>query len=257
MKVIAVECPHCGASVPVTQGKASYVCEFCGTQILIQQEEAPEPPRNEAYEEKMALARTMEEIYIRVGPLSVHYGNQVGYSAMLSYYRDAERVGGATRSDYWLSLARFLTKGGVQGFLNGSLQLNGPERYISSYALYMENAIRYAELEERDALQEEKEQNLTMLRASLGQVHAVKSGCYIATAVYGSYDCPEVWTLRRFRDAKLLQSRCGRVFVRLYYAVSPSLVNRLGGSRWFSRLSRFLLNRLSPGCAPRRAKHAV
>lgn len=24
--------------------------------------------------------------------------------------------------------------------------------------------------------------------------------CYIATSVYGSYDCPEVWTLRRFRD---------------------------------------------------------
>ncbi len=27
-----------------------------------------------------------------------------------------------------------------------------------------------------------------------------KNGCYIATCVYGSYDCPEVWTLRRFRD---------------------------------------------------------
>ncbi len=29
------------------------------------------------------------------------------------------------------------------------------------------------------------------------------SGCYIATAVYGSYDCPEVWVLRRYRDYKL------------------------------------------------------
>ena len=27
--------------------------------------------------------------------------------------------------------------------------------------------------------------------------------CYVATAVYGSYDCPEVWTLRRFRDVCL------------------------------------------------------
>ena len=25
-------------------------------------------------------------------------------------------------------------------------------------------------------------------------------GCYIATAVYGSYDCPQVWTLRRYRS---------------------------------------------------------
>ncbi|MFR9028073.1 MAG: DUF2726 domain-containing protein [Clostridium sp.] len=27
-----------------------------------------------------------------------------------------------------------------------------------------------------------------------------RRGCYIATAVYGSYDCPQVWVLRRFRD---------------------------------------------------------
>ena len=27
-----------------------------------------------------------------------------------------------------------------------------------------------------------------------------KGGCYVATAVYGSYDCPQVWTLRRVRD---------------------------------------------------------
>lgn len=25
---------------------------------------------------------------------------------------------------------------------------------------------------------------------------AEKNGCYIATCVYGSYDCPQVWTLR-------------------------------------------------------------
>ena len=30
-----------------------------------------------------------------------------------------------------------------------------------------------------------------------------KQGCYVATCVYGSYDCPEVWILRRFRDESL------------------------------------------------------
>ena len=30
--------------------------------------------------------------------------------------------------------------------------------------------------------------------------------CYIATAVYGSYDCPQVWVLRRFRAEVLLQT---------------------------------------------------
>lgn len=33
-----------------------------------------------------------------------------------------------------------------------------------------------------------------------------EEGCYVATCVYGSYDCPQVWTLRRYRDYKLAES---------------------------------------------------
>ena len=60
-------------------------------------------------------------------------------------------------------------------------------------------------------------------------------GCYIATAVYGSYDCPEVWTLRRFRDEVLRASLFGRFFIRGYYAVSPGLVRRLGAKSLFQK----------------------
>ena len=71
-----------------------------------------------------------------------------------------------------------------------------------------------------------------------------KNGCYIATAVYGSYDCPEVWTLRRFRDYRLKQTAPGRAFVRCYYAVSPTLVKWFGGVDWLKRLVRHHLDRL-------------
>jgi hypothetical protein len=70
-----------------------------------------------------------------------------------------------------------------------------------------------------------------------------KDGCYIATALYGSYDCPEVWTLRRFRDDKLKQTALGRVFVRCYYAVSPTLVKWFGGIDWLTWLVRCRLDR--------------
>ena len=53
-------------------------------------------------------------------------------------------------------------------------------------------------------------------------------GCYVATAVYGSYDCPQVWTLRRFRDYTLAETWYGRAFIRAYYAVSPTLVKWFG-----------------------------
>jgi len=57
--------------------------------------------------------------------------------------------------------------------------------------------------------------------------------CYIATAVYGSYDCPQVWVLRRFRDEFLMPTRCGRLFVKTYYAVSPRLLQVLGDTKTF------------------------
>lgn len=68
-------------------------------------------------------------------------------------------------------------------------------------------------------------------------------GCYVATCVYGSYDCPQVWTLRRFRDNTLAQTRLGRSFIRIYYAVSPTFVQWFGHTRWFQDLWRNILDR--------------
>lgn len=69
-------------------------------------------------------------------------------------------------------------------------------------------------------------------------------GCYVATAVYGSYDCPEVWTLRRFRDNTLSETWYGRAFIRTYYAISPTLVKWFGKSKWFKNLWKPTLDRM-------------
>ena len=65
--------------------------------------------------------------------------------------------------------------------------------------------------------------------------HYYKSACYVATCVYGSYDCPEVWTLRRFRDYTLSESWYGRIFIKLYYTVSPTIVRIFGNQIWFKK----------------------
>lgn len=67
-------------------------------------------------------------------------------------------------------------------------------------------------------------------------------GCYIATAVYGSYDCPEVWTLRRYRDNVLFKSWYGRRFIKLYYSVSPILVRKFGDRKWFNSVFKRCLD---------------
>ncbi|WP_414673984.1 CFI-box-CTERM domain-containing protein [Megasphaera sp. UBA4233] len=67
---------------------------------------------------------------------------------------------------------------------------------------------------------------------------STQSGCYIATCVYGSYDCPEVWVLRRYRDINLSSTRFGRLFVRIYYCISPILVKLFGKEKWFTNIGR-------------------
>ena len=69
-----------------------------------------------------------------------------------------------------------------------------------------------------------------------------KEGCYIATAVYGSYDAPEVRTLRRFRDETLKKSAAGRMFIRVYYRFSPPIAQRLKNATKVNRLVRRMLD---------------
>ncbi|MGN0469376.1 MAG: CFI-box-CTERM domain-containing protein [Acutalibacteraceae bacterium] len=71
-----------------------------------------------------------------------------------------------------------------------------------------------------------------------------EGGCYIATSVYGSYDCPEVWTLRRFRDRNLSAKWYGRLFIRIYYSISPSLVKHFGHTKCFQRFWKKHLDKL-------------
>ena len=56
---------------------------------------------------------------------------------------------------------------------------------------------------------------------------ASKKGCFIATAVYGTPQAPEVLTLRRFRDDVLENCAVGKAFVQLYYRLSPPIAHAL------------------------------
>lgn len=68
--------------------------------------------------------------------------------------------------------------------------------------------------------------------------------CYVATCVYGSYDCPPVWTLRRYRDYTLGETWYGRAFIRTYYAISPTLVKWFGKTKWFKNMWKPKLDRM-------------
>jgi hypothetical protein len=75
-------------------------------------------------------------------------------------------------------------------------------------------------------------------------VAASKSGCFIATAVYGDHDHAQVLALRQFRDQRLLPHRLGRAFVRGYYRVSPPLADWLRHQPRLSLAVRWVLDRV-------------
>lgn len=120
--------------------------------------------------------------------------------------------------------------------------------FMSGREFYM-NKLKevYAKIRKIDPTFEEPE--LPPLEAVGEQQTDISSGgssggCYVATAVYGSYDCPQVWTLRRFRDFTLAKTWYGRTFIRSYYAISPTLVKWFGHTEWFKALWRGRLDKM-------------
>lgn len=122
---------------------------------------------------------------------------------------------------------------------------NTPDQARRAYTIKLENSVRAAFLTELKQIKEVHE-DLAYLDELINKNSEQKNtgGCYVATAVYGSYDCPQVWTLRRYRDYTLAETWYGRAFIRTYYAISPTLVKWFGHTDWFKKMWRGKLDRM-------------
>lgn len=65
--------------------------------------------------------------------------------------------------------------------------------------------------------------------------------CFIATAAYGSEFSKEVVSLKLFRDEVLSNTRIGRVLIKAYYRLSPSIARMIENQPNARTFVRFLL----------------
>jgi len=68
-----------------------------------------------------------------------------------------------------------------------------------------------------------------------------KSGCFIATAAYGTAECTDVMILQAFRDEVLQSSKIGAHLIQIYYSVSPTIANVISRSNAIKAMVRNLI----------------
>jgi hypothetical protein len=77
--------------------------------------------------------------------------------------------------------------------------------------------------------------------ANPGGEPLVYTGCFIATAAYGTPTAEQINVLREFRDVVLLESTAGSQFVTLYYRLSPPVADFIARSDFLRTLVREFL----------------
>lgn len=122
----------------------------------------------------------------------------------------------------------------------GSEQATPSEKPRNNVALTVDMVDTLAEA--RGWTPEMREIALGPLKAALQeQERKKKSGCFIATAAYGSTDAPMVRALCDFRDTTLARHRAGRTVIAMYALFSPPLARWIGPHRTARRFVRSVL----------------
>ena len=73
--------------------------------------------------------------------------------------------------------------------------------------------------------------------------NARPSWCFVAKMIYGSCNAPEVLILRRFRDERLNKTYAGKIFIGIYYTLSPIFVKCFKNVKFVNRIIKSYLDR--------------
>ncbi len=226
------KCPSCGGALLLDSSKEKVTCKYCGHEVVIRQAVQKCTIDGIAdFDTKMLSAQRAIEF-------------EEDFDKAAKYYKEALDL---RPDDYKALWGAFLCE---ISSINWAYNFKGYVQVPGDISMNIQNAIkRFGNRAYINAPEEVKNyyyheiQRIQNVYVAPREELTEKKGCYIATSVYGSYDCPEVWVLRRYRDNDLDNNIFGRVFIKSYYALSPTVVKLFGKTKLFNNFWRKRLDK--------------
>lgn len=225
------KCPCCGGTMSLDASKEKAVCRYCGNEIIIQQ----------AVKKCVVDGIATFDALLLAAEQAVDFDKD--YDLARKKYKEALNL---KPNDYRVLWGLYLCEiATLNTYLRdkGYVAIQGDMmQYVSEATQkYGGRAAQFAPDDVKPYYNKVIDENNAYF---INQINArKKKGCYVATCVYGSYNCPAVWTLRRYRDEVLAKSILGRAFIRFYYFVSPMAVKLFGNTSTFQKISRKKLDK--------------
>lgn len=233
MELKDAKCPNCGGQLKLNPDLEKGMCIYCGTEIIVS--EAIQKFTGEI----SGIATTKSSL--------IHAFNQIEdgeYDGAMKAFKHVIETEPTNAEAYYGMFECSVIVAEYYKQKNAGMQRAIPQYYddlSEAVQKYGRRAVQYASEPDKTSYANRVNSIVEQIQSYVNNQQQQPSGgsssggCYVATAVYGSYDCPEVWTLRRFRDFELAQTWYGRMFINVYYAVSPTIVKYFGDMDWFKR----------------------
>ena len=225
------KCLSCGAPMNLDASKEKMTCRYCMSEIIIPQ----------AVQKFKIDGITTFDSLILAAEQAIKFDED--YDKALKKYRQALDLNPEDYRVYWGIFLCEIDSINWYKRTKGFVQFPGdvPNSIANAVRKWGSRAVMFAPQDLKIAYQNRLDEIESSLRNK--PVETSKKGCYIATAVYGSYDCEEVWVLRRYRDNNLSATKFGRLFILVYYKLSPMVVKVFGKSKLFNRFFRSRLDK--------------
>lgn len=253
MPFVQAKCTQCGANIQVDNTKEAGICEFCGTAFITEKSINNYNLTNNINVAKATINITgsdIDNLLLRAkqyeeigdGDKACEYYNRV-LDIDATHPIAKEKV--FTLNKIYIGKVE-ITKADlaeIKTELGNGNKITAIKKVRELTGLGLAEAKNF--IDNFDQIDLHKPQSLSVNTTSISGNNTQKTGgCYVATCVYGSYDCPQVWTLRRFRDNTLASTWYGRVFILFYYAISPTIVKLFGKTNWFKKMWKNKLDKM-------------